>query len=591
MDLPPAPDAFRSCSELVQRIHVDGKGADHGSRTSRTGLVCRLWIARLVAVACILAGCSASQFPGVPPAASPPHRPNLGGTLVVAWQEPDTLDPLYAGGLQAAATIYAVAVEGLVRPLPDGGIGPALAREVPTLANGLVTFDGTAMHVRYRLRPGIRWSDGAPLTSVDVRFTWQRIMSDPKVTTREGYDVIDGVEAPDDLTVDVTYRTLYPAYLTRFDAILPKHALESATQVSEYGARPLGTGPFRITEFARGDHVTAERNDRYREAGKPYLDRIVFRFVPSLTAAKAQLKAGEVQAAFNVSEADALELERESEIRLDSARSPIVEALSFNVERPVLADRAVRRALVLATPKELIVSKLLGGRARAGRNELPIGWAAPGELDQPAYDPERAKRTLEDAGWVEGSDAIRHNGGLRLAVEITSTTGNALREQVEQVLVDHWREIGVAATIRNVPSATLTAAYASHGIRKRGEFDVVLHQLGLGTIGGTDPQGYFAQRHRCDAIPRADNNGAGGNWERACDPRIDALLTNAGQTLDPAARGALYGDVLRIVNDEALDIWIFERARINAFRTIVTGYAGNAWDVPTWNVTEWRLAP
>ncbi len=546
-------------------------------------------VALLLLLATVTAACTASPAPGASKAKATASTPRTGGTLVIAWQQPDTLDPLYAAGVQAAAAIYSLAVEGLVRPLPDGSTGPQLAREVPTLENGLVTLQGSGMKVRYRLRPGITWSDGAPLTSADVKYTWQRIVTDPKVSTREGYDRIASVETPDDLTADVTYRTLYPAYLTRFDAILPMHLLQSTTDYTAYGSAPLGTGPFRITEFARGDHVTAVRNERYRDAGKPYLDTVVFRFVSSLEAAKQQLRAGEVQAAFNVSEADAIDLAKDAGIALDGARSPIVESLSFNVERPALADLAVRRALVQATPKDDIVAKLLGGKARTGSNEIPIGWAST-DLAQEGYDPAKAKQTLDAAGWMPGPDGVRRKGDVRLAVEITSTTGNPLREQIEQVLVDRWKEIGVAATIRNVPPQTLTAPYSSKGIRKRGDFDAVLHQLGLGTIGGTDPQAYLDQRHRCDAIPREANKGAGGNWERSCDPEIDRLLADAGRTLDPVKRRAAYADVLRIVNAQALDVWIFERARINAFRTSVSGYAGNAWDVPTWNIAEWRVA-
>src|SRR5579859_6304127 len=162
----------------------------------------------LLLSATLVAACTATPAPGASKAAATASAPpRAGGTLVIAWQQPDTLDPLYAAGVQAAAAIYSLAVEGLVRPLPDGSTGPQLAREVPTLENGLVTLGPAGgMTVRYRLTPGVTWSDGAPLTSADVRYTWQRIMSDPKVSTREGYDQIASIDTPDDLTADVTYR-------------------------------------------------------------------------------------------------------------------------------------------------------------------------------------------------------------------------------------------------------------------------------------------------------------------------------------------------------------------------------------------------
>src|SRR3979490_2204384 len=124
-------------------------------------------------------------------------------------------------------------------------------------------------------------------------------MTDPLVSTREGYELITDIETPDERTALVRYRAIDAAYATRFDAVLPQHVLEGATDtaVAASARPPLGPGPVRITEFVSGDHVTAERNDRYRVAGRPYLDRVIFRFVSSVEAAKLQLRAGEVDAA------------------------------------------------------------------------------------------------------------------------------------------------------------------------------------------------------------------------------------------------------------------------------------------------------
>ena len=269
-----------------------------------------------------------------------------------------------------------------------------------------------------------------------------------------------------------------------------------------------------------------------------------------------------------------------------SAISPAVETLAFNLAQPVSGDLAIRRALLLATPKAGIVEKLLFGRTRPAATEVPYGWAAPKALAQEGYDPARARDVLERAGWLAGADGVRAKAGVRASLRIVSTTGNRLREQIEQVLVDEWRAIGVEARIQNVPNATLTGSWQSGGLRKRGEFDVLLAQTG---ITGADPQSYLAQRHRCEAIPRAENNGAGSNYERLCDPRIDALLDEAGRTLDPERRRAVYADVLATLNERAVAIWLYERGRYDAYRARVQGYVANGWDVATWNVAEWSL--
>lgn len=524
-----------------------------------------------------------------------------GGTVILAWQEPSTLDPLYSTGTATIATVTALAVEGLIRVGPDGDAEPALAGAVPTLANGGVRLVGTAMEVTYRLRDGLVWSDGEPVTSEDVRYTWQAVMSDPKVTSREGYDLIGAIDLPDVRTAVVRYREVYAAYLTRFDAILPAHLLRDKGDAARlaYGRAPLGTGPFRIVTFTAGEQIVAERNERFRTPGKPLLDRVIFRFVPSVEAAKAQLRAGEVDVALNISEADAIDLERAG-IRLDSAPSPTVEALSFNTAdprepdarrpHPVLGDPAVRRALLLATPKQELIDRLLGGRAVPGRSEIPLGWSADPSIVQERADAAAAARVLDAAGWTLGADGIRAKGGVRAKIAITSTTGNRLREQIQQVLVDRWRDAGIEATIRNIPSSALTASWSAGGIRKRGEFDVVLANLGLGSSGATDPQAYLAQRHRCDAIPTGQNKGAGSNFERFCDPRIDRLLEGAGRTIDHERRREAYARVNAIVNEQVLAIWLYEKARINAFGPKIVGDRANVWSVATWNVEEWRLA-
>ncbi len=547
----------------------------------------------LAAVAALLASCSGG------PVASPPPT---GGTAVVAWQEPATLDLFYASGAQSAATIARVAVEGLVAISPEGTELPVLAREVPTLANGAVTVspDGKAMTVRYQLRDGVKWSDGAPFTSADVRFTWRTIMTDPKISSRDGYDRIDDVETPDALTAIVRYRALDPAYATRFDAILPQHLLENAADSVRlaYGRAPLGTGPFRITEFAAGDHVTAERNANARS--RPLLDRVIFRFTPSLDVAKAQLKAGEADLAPSIFESDVPDLASEATIAIAQAPSPIVETVLFNFAKPsdagadpaqphpILADRAVRHALAIATPKQRIVDTLLYGRARAGTSELPIGWAAYG-LVQDGYDPAAAKRELDGAGWIAGADGIRSRDGVRASLRLVGTTGNALRERIEQVLVDEWRGIGVEVRIANVPSAQLTAGWSAGGVRKRGTFDMLIANAGLGTA-GADPLAYVTQRFKCASIPTAANGGTGANYGRWCDAAADKAISDAALTLDREPQRNRLGAALTSTVAQVTGIWVYDRGRIDAYRTRLHGIKSNGWDQVTWNVAEWWLA-
>ena len=533
------------------------------------------------------------------------QAPVKGGTMTVAvWQEPNTLYPYYATQT-VSQLVFEIALEGLVQVLPDGTYNAVLAREVPTTGNGGVKLlpDGKRMDVTYHLKPGLKWADGQPVTSDDVRFTWQAIMKDPKVTSREGYDQIESVDTPDPLTAVLHYGSIYAAYASRFSMsagagspILPKHVLEKEADISksDFVRTPFGTGPFKITEFKSADHITAERNPSYRDAGKPHLDRIIFRSVPSREVALAQLKAGEVDGMWNLLEAQLPDVEKQTDIKVRAVTSPSVERLEFNlakpanpadrnVPHPVLGDVNVRHALVLATPKKQLVDKLLFGKATVAQSTLSIGWAAPKDLHQDDYNPTKAKQLLDQAGWVPGPDGIRVKNGVRASLKITTTTGDKIREEIEQVLIDEWRQIGVALEVSNIPSSVLFGSWSANAPRKRGNFDINMYA----SSPDIDPQATVAQRFGCDNIPRPENNGLGFNYYRYCDSQTDQLIQQAGSILDQDKRKQLYSTILKRINDAHISVWLYNRASIDAYRSNVGGYRDNGWDNFTWNSQDW----
>jgi peptide/nickel transport system substrate-binding protein len=554
----------------------------------------RRLVASVVFAALLLSSCG--QTGGSPQGSS--TAITRGGTLTLAiWQEPNTLNAYYATQT-VASLVYRVAVEGLIRVDPDGNYVPWLAKEVPTLKNNGVKLlaDGKKMDVTYKLLPGVLWSDGKPFTSEDVKFTWQAIIKDPKVTTREGYDVIESVDTPDPLTVVMHYKEIYAPYATRFTSILPKHVLENVPDIgrSEYVRLPLGTGPFRFTEFKAADHITAEKNPNYRVKGKPYLDRIIFRSVPSREAAVAQLKAGEVDGVWNLLESQLPDLEKNTDIRVFATVGPSVERLEFNlakpgnpadpsVPHPVLADLNMRRALLLATPKQKMIDRLLFGKAKAGTTTLSLGWAAPKDLKQEDYDPTKAKQLLDQGGWTVGADGIRTKGGTPARLKITTTTGDKVREQVELILVDEWKQIGVKLEINNVPSSVLFGSWSQNAPRKKGNFDINMYA----SSPDIDPHETVSGRFHSKNIPRPENSGAGFNYYRFSKPEVDRLIDQAGASVDQEARKKLYNQILKIVNDNVISVWLYNRSDLDAFRTNVVGPKGNAWDRTTWTAEDW----
>ncbi len=533
-----------------------------------------------------------------PPQAAKDSDAPKGGTLSVAWwNEPSGLFPYVAAQLPARILSHFV-VEGLVAVSPDAEYRPWLAKGVPTVANGDVkVLSNGRMDVTYRLLPGVTWSDGEPFTSSDVKFTWQFVMREP-VSSREGFDRIESIDTPDPLIAVVHFSEVYAAYLVLFEFVLARHVLDGVADASktDYGRRPLGTGPFRVTEFMAGDHMTVERNPSYRQKGKPLLDRIVFRFIPKRDTAFLQLKAGELDAMWSLLESQAAEVDKSVDVRLLIGPSSQVWRLEFNlakrgapadprISHPVLGDIAMRRALTLATPKRQIVDSLLSGKGEPANSILSIGWAAPKDLVQEGYDPAGARAALDSAGWKAGPDGVRVKDGTRASLTITTTTQDAVRERIEQVLVDEWKMIGVELKIQNVPTAVL---FGPSGVVYQGDFDIDMYAEAI----RVDPHSRLSERYHTRSIPRAENALVGLNWNRFSSPEADRLLERAAITLDETERAGIYRQLLQLVNENFINVWLYAQNNIDAFRSKVGGYGrSNPWMTFGWDVENWFIRP
>ena len=558
----------------------------------------------------LLANCGPAATPTtVPPISTPTSAAvKQGGTVTIALSsEPDTLNP-YLASQRAAAEVHVFVIEGLLSVNEKGEFFPALATQVPTKENGGVSADG--MTITYHLKPGVTWSDGQPFTCDDVQFTWQAV-SDPNsaAVATTGYHEIDSVSCPDPVTAVVKFKSFYAPYLVPFWTVLPRHATGEPAAMTkwEYNRKPLGTGPFRISEWQTGDHITLVRNENYRDAaaGKPSLDSVILRFVPSREVALQLLQTGDVTIVNDIVEQNLPQVTKMSGVLVDSAPSPRSERLLLNLgdptvdaanpidqHHPILTDARVRQALELAINKQEIVDKLLYGKGSVGTNELNTGWA---RCDTPpsVFDPDRARQLLDQAGWKMGSDGIRvaqdaqfAKDGTRLRLKLQGPTGDALRDQVEQLIVERWKDIGVEAFLENAPTSALFGTWDSGAVARHGKFDVLIYSTGLPIA---DPhsqiEGYFASW----SIPDANNKGAGFNYARWVNETADKAITLAGSTPDQATRRDAYCQVMAEVNRDRPMIYLYSRDAIFAYRTTLQGWITNVWKNMGWNAANWKL--
>ena len=523
--------------------------------------------------------------------------PKNGGTFTLALsQEPDTLNP-YLASTRAAGEVHIFVIEGLIGVDDKGEYYPVLAREVPTKENGGLSADGLTL--TYHLKENVLWSDGDKFTCDDVKFTWE-VVTTPKngAVGASDYSAIDSVSCPDPYTAIIKFKNFYAAYLVPFWTVLPRHATGDPANLSrwDYNRKPLGTGPFKITEWISGDHITLARNERYREPGKPYVDSVIIRFVPNRDVALQLLRTGEVSMVGDLVESNLPPLKSIAGIAIGSASGPRSERIVLNLSNPtldaadpssqphpILSDDRVRNALELAINKREIVDKLLYGQAQVGTNELNIGWARC-DTSPSEFNPDQARKLLDDAGWKVGADGIRvSSNGTRLRLKLQGPTGDSLREQVEQLLLDYWKAVGIEGYIENAPTAVLLGTWDANGAARHGKFDTLIYTTGPYIDPQAQVEGYFASWN----IPQASNRGTGYNYSRWIDPAADTAIRNASSTPDVTLRRQAYCQVMSEVNRARPQIYLYSRYSIAAYRDNLQNWTMNVWKNLGWNSANW----
>jgi peptide/nickel transport system substrate-binding protein len=511
------------------------------------------------------------------------------------WQEPDNLNPYFSTQVVNRITSFMV-LEGLTRGAPDGTYLPVLAEEVPTLQNGDVSPDGRT--VTWKLRKGVNWSDGQPFTSDDVVFTYRMLMdSSNPIATRAAYVVMDSVTAADPATIKVTYKDVYASYRSAFNVVLPAHVFNGQTNIDKnpFNRAPIGTGPYLFKSWASGDSIGFERNPRFRETGKPYLDSVMYKITPSREASVQAFKVGEIDVLWNLIEANIPDFEAMPDARIDPLESTSIERLALNTScssgpqqgvptcpNPVLGDARVRQAIELGIDKQGLVDHLLLGKAKVATSSI-VGFFSP-NLPPSEFNPEKARQLLETAGWHLGSDGIRTKEGARAHIGVSSTTGDALREQAEQLIQEQMMAIGIELEVKNAPSPVLLGTWASNAINARGNFDIGM----WATQFPIDPQvGLVA--YTSDQVP-SDRVPTGGNIWRLQDPEIDKLVPAAGVILDDEARKAAYKTIAERLNEDKVVIPLYSRLAIDARKSNVQGWQTNVWDSLSWNSQDWWLS-
>jgi peptide/nickel transport system substrate-binding protein len=600
-------------------------------------------ISALVLGAMILGACTPSQpaQPGAtepPPADTQPPASTAGPTacapaqanwnpttadvgsksITVAFeQEPDQLVGQFSI-MSFAGWLWQMVAAGPGRWDNNNQLVPYFATEIPSADNGGVSADGLTL--TWKLKPCIFWSDGQPITSKDFVYTWKANVDPANApVSRDGWDKIASIETPDDQTVVIHFKQLYPAWQLLFDVgpnntqsgLLPAHIFEGKTGLEKEPQIHQPTwagGPFALKEWVAGDHMTFVRNPNF-PGEKPKLDSIQVKFVPDPETGLAALKTGDVDFIVNLAESDieAVNALAPQNIHLRVDATPQFEHLFFNLGTTTgqvingktvgVSDRDgfcpfqdvnVRKAIMLGVDRLSFIKNYLKEDEKAFIATLwPNSYWTDTSLAPYPYDPTQAASLLDAAGYKLGSDGIRSgtcNGNpVKFSLGIETTTAQRRIDDMTAIQAD-LKKIGIDIKPNAVPAGTFFGSYTEGADMPLGKFDMAIYTTGF--YPDPNPSDNFL----CSGIPTKDNPSGQNNYH-ICDPKLEDLFAQGLASSDPAARKKDYDEVQKYMYDNVLIVPLYARANVFAYadRFVFppsSGYTNAFWDAENFDVKQ-----
>ena len=557
----------------------------------------------LVVFGLVLSACSG----GGNAAATEPASSGGGTVVLILPEEPTTLNFYLADAAIVRQVADATSMTGLVTIDETGNFVPTLAQEVPTTENGGLSSD--YLTVTWKLKDGLKWSDGEALTSDDVKFTVE-VLSNPDsgaLVGTSGFDLITKVETPDATTTVLTYSEPYPGYLDQFAyGLFPRHATGKPEEMSAWAwnSNPVVAGPFILSNWESGKRLSFTRNPNYYEAGKPYLDEVVFEVVPEPAAQTAMMLNSEAQMQLWPSEFKA----DYDTLLTGKAQQYLIPgiwnmAIDFNLSapfdgdptasapHPILGDIRVRQAIAHAINYQSLQQDVLKGSVSDSTNPFAYGWYKCELPRQFGYDVEAANKLLDEAGWVMGDDGIRvakgakyAEDGTRLSLELQGYTAFDPLQLTEEFIVENLKAVGIEARIQNYDFSIIFGTFEDNSPRAVGDYDMLIFDRGF----TTEPQGYNFDAYHSTRIPTAENP-TGGNYFRWINAEVDSALDTAGSSFDIQTRKDAYCKVGQAVLDELPQVYLYLFQDNYGIADSLSGYTLNTWGSMSWGIQNWKF--
>ncbi|MFO1142750.1 MAG: peptide ABC transporter substrate-binding protein [Amaricoccus sp.] len=560
----------------------------------------------------ILLGAAASSLVA---SAALADRGSDGQLNILYWQAVSIMTPYLSSGtkdIQGASLV----LEPLARYDESGAMMPYLVDSIPSVENGGVSSD--LLTITWKLKDGLLWSDGTPVTADDAVFTWQ-YCTDPKggCAQLSNFSDVKSVEAVDPKTIKITFSVPKPfpygPFVGATSPILQKKQFadcmgEKAPTCTEANTKPVGTGPFMVTDFKANDVVSLAANPNYRDPAKPaFATAVIKGGGDPASAARSVLETGEYDYAWNTQvEPEILaQMAAAGKGEVISAFGALVERLQVNqtdpdpalgAERsteahphPFLTDPNVVRALSLAIDREILVETGYGEAGRPTCNLIPapeINASKNNDSWCMTQDMEGAKKLLDDAGWKPGPDGVRVKDGKKLSILYQSST-NSVRQAAQALIKQWWNELGVEVELRNIDGSVFFGADpGSPDTLQKFYADVEMY---ANEFDGTDPEKYLNE-WVCTQAPSPANQWQGANISRWCNKDFDATMAELAKTSSPEDRAKLIIKANDLIANSPSFIGLVHRGRLSAASKALAGVKMNAWDSELWNAADWSRA-
>jgi peptide/nickel transport system substrate-binding protein len=400
----------------------------------------------------------------------------------------------------------------------------------------------------FHLRGGVKFHDGRPLTSADVKYTFDSILNGTVTTPKRGsLRLVKSIDTPDAATVIFRLSEPNGGFLT--DICRPAFGVVPAGTGNDAAEHPIGTGPFRFVSAQQDDDVVLERNAAYFQTPAK-IEQVRFRVVPEAVVRALELRKGSADLEMSSLAPDMIPVLRQQP-SLDVSEQPGTNYayVAINFDNPVLARKEVRQALALATNREEIIRYLYRGQARLADGPLPPNsWAYESDIAHFGFDPQHADLLLDSAGYPRRPE----NDGMRIKLTLKTSTEEISR-LLGAVLKEQWRKVGVDLELESMETATLGSQIA------RGDFELyTLRWLGV----NSDPEFYeFAFSSK--RMPPM-----GGNRGHYRNPEVDALLDQARVESDREKRRELFSKIQKIIAVDLpyLSLWFMDNVSVHRKR-------------------------